>query len=61
MDTINKKLECYWSPLAKETVSTMVSEFKMDKDLAIACLEQLWPEEVIYNLEETSDEQRKQD
>lgn len=53
METINKKLECYWSPMAKKAVEAMMTEYGMDRDLAISCLEQIWPEEAIYNIDET--------
>lgn len=52
---INSKTECYLSPMAQKAVDELVRVRGLDRDLAIGVLEEIWPEEMIYQLEEASD------
>lgn len=46
---INKKVEWALSEKARLTV-LMMTDYGIDADLAFALLEQVWPENQIYNL-----------
>ena len=48
--SIYAKTECYLSPIAERAVDQLVRECEMDRDLAISVLEQIWPDEIIYEL-----------
>lgn len=41
--------------MAQKAVNNLIETYDFDRDLAIGVLEQIWPEEAIYQLEETED------
>lgn len=49
---INAKTQCYLSPMAEAAVANLVDRWKFDRDLAIAVLEEIWPDTAIYQLED---------
>jgi hypothetical protein len=47
---INRQILCYLTPEAQKAINDLVTVVKLDHDLALAVLEQLWPEGDIYDL-----------
>jgi hypothetical protein len=47
---LNDKILCYLTPEANAALKEMVAA-GFDQDLALSILEQLWPEESIFELE----------
>lgn len=49
MTALNQKIICYLSEDANRAIAELAS-LGMDEDLALAVLEQLWPESAIYDI-----------
>lgn len=47
---MNEKILCYLTPQAMKAMYWLIEEYGLDKDLAIAVLEELVPEDQIYEL-----------
>ena len=53
---LNRKIRCYLTNSADEAIDVLLASGIKDEDLALAVLEKLWPEEAIYELEDSGDE-----
>lgn len=47
---INEPTKCYLTDRALAAIEDLKQKCKMDEDLAISCLELLWPETAIYEI-----------
>lgn len=51
------KYDVYLSDYAKLAIDVLMTEYGIDKDLAITLLEQAWPEEMLYTLPMEQDDE----
>lgn len=54
------KYDIYLTEYAKQALQNLMTQFNLDKDLAITLLEQAWPEEMLYELPLEDDSHGKQ-